>query len=506
MNTKRWLTLCVAIMMAISLVLVAACDETTHEHDYQWDYNETEHWMVCEEDNTIDESTRGAHKLVNSICVCGYMHIHAYTEWDFDELQHWKVCPTDDAIQASSYAEHVFNDKCECVCGATNHEFGYNYTADTVPAPVADGGKLTATCTKCGESTDVDYDFGVADATVVELDKNGTYYVSGDATGVVTFEFDVTIAGRYEMSLKDMVYPVSDSDNTIIHNITDVLVDSVSIMSNGELDVAYQGKMSITQDLAIKCDFDEEDVGKKVGITFTFLSGEEAILPYVLIEFAATEASEVPDGKITAHFYNTGNWESVFIHAWDGGGDLFGSWPGQQVTDVVDGWYTVTFDASEGVGIIFNNGGNGAQTKDLFPLEKEVWVTIDSQMFYTRAEAVAHAAQLKPIGSDAFFLVGKVKGDEDWSETTSDYSRVLPAEDNYSLTISLLAGDQFKIKQNVNGWDVEFGYQQVKSPDTTLFSAGGGYGTDIMVSKNCTVTITLNPSARSITIVVVSLD
>lgn len=515
MNSKKWLTLCVAFVMVLSLVLVAACN--THKHDYQWDYNDTEHWMVCEEDGEIDESTRAPHRLINSVCECGYMHIHSFTDWNYDNAQHWKVCPKDNAPDASSYAAHNFGDNCACICGATNHDFEYAYTADNVPAPLANGGELTATCAKCGETMTVSYDFGSAGASVVKLADDGTYYVSGDATGILTLEFDIVAAGRYMLSFKDMVFPV-----TAVRSLTDVLINNASIMSNGELDDTYKGKVTLSpssQDFAtLVCNFDEEDVGKTVGLKFTFLSGEAAIVPYALIEFAASEAGEVPEGLFIAHFYNTSKWDAVYIHAWVPSGDYFGGWPGQQVTEVVDGWYTLSFEVDAGsvdgatFAFIFNNGGNGAQTKDLFPTQNEVWVTVDSSMFYSAAEANAYASQLKPISGDSYFLAGVIQGQEDWSETTTNYTRVLPEEDGYSLTISLKAGDQFKIKKNVSGWDVEFGYGVLTATGengintTGLFFETGGYGGDIGVNQACTVTITLDLSTGRISIVVHSLD
>ena len=41
------------------------------------------------------------------------------------------------------------------------HTYGYNYTSENVPAPVATGGTLAATCTGCGGTQNVAYDKGV---------------------------------------------------------------------------------------------------------------------------------------------------------------------------------------------------------------------------------------------------------------------------------------------------------------------------------------------------------
>ena len=91
-----------------------------HEHAYtKWAHSDTQHWLVCPDDNAKDENSVADHEIgTNGKCVeCGYEkdHTHAYTKWKTSETEHWKVCPDDNQEQAGSRATHNFvNGECEC--------------------------------------------------------------------------------------------------------------------------------------------------------------------------------------------------------------------------------------------------------------------------------------------------------------------------------------------------------------------------------------------------------
>ena len=91
-----------------------------HEHTYtKWAHDETQHWLVCPDDNAKDENSVADHEFgTDGKCVeCGYEkpHTHAYTKWRTSDTEHWKVCPDDNVEEAGSRAPHNFvNGECEC--------------------------------------------------------------------------------------------------------------------------------------------------------------------------------------------------------------------------------------------------------------------------------------------------------------------------------------------------------------------------------------------------------
>ncbi|MDE6010310.1 MAG: starch-binding protein [Muribaculaceae bacterium] len=77
-----------------------------------------------------------------------------------------------------------------------------------------------------------------------------------------------------------------------------------------------------------------------------------------------------PTGDNIVYFYNNSNWGEVYVYAWDGDTFHFGAWPGKKMTDTVEmngvNYFWINLpDATSSTQIIFNNGGNGAQTADL---------------------------------------------------------------------------------------------------------------------------------------------
>ena len=72
------------------------------------------------------------------------------------------------------------------------------------------------------------------------------------------------------------------------------------------------------------------------------------------------------NSAITVRMYNTASWAKVGLWAWTDSGNLFSSWPGQELTEDADGMYSYTFaDEVKNVNIIFNDFGGGVQTNDI---------------------------------------------------------------------------------------------------------------------------------------------
>lgn len=121
MKKKKFLLVFAGLSLSCMLTAGAlvGCGEK-HEHAYsKWANSETQHWLVCPDDNAKDENSVADHEFgTDGKCVeCGYEkpHVHAYTKWRTSDTEHWKVCPEDNQEQAGSRAPHNFvNGECEC--------------------------------------------------------------------------------------------------------------------------------------------------------------------------------------------------------------------------------------------------------------------------------------------------------------------------------------------------------------------------------------------------------
>jgi len=65
-------------------------------------------------------------------------------------------------------------------------------------------------------------------------------------------------------------------------------------------------------------------------------------------------------------FLKPADWDHVFFFAWEGSTQLLAGWPGTEIYQSADGWYSHTFDASvKKFNFIINQGKNGVQSADL---------------------------------------------------------------------------------------------------------------------------------------------
>ncbi len=150
-------------------------------------------------------------------------HVHKYTEWGFDADGHWKQCPGDGVVDESTRATHTFVEgECECgakqetqQCAHESYDAVFKYTQDTVPAPNANGGKLTKVCSNCGATVgEVSYDAGFngggdsAPTRVHKLKGVGSYYAHLDdeasAANGINFGFGITQPGTYTISIENV--------------------------------------------------------------------------------------------------------------------------------------------------------------------------------------------------------------------------------------------------------------------------------------------------------------
>ncbi len=122
-----------------------------------------------------------------------------------------------------------------------------------------------------------------------------------------------------------------------------------------------------------------------------------------------------PSDPYTVYFDNTSSWPAVSVYIWDTAGELLGGWPGKPVTEttVISGRklykYTLTpTRALSGPQIIFNNGGNGAQTADLQLVDGGIYTPAGYEGLASgvttvaapEASTVIYNLQGMPVGSD----------------------------------------------------------------------------------------------------------
>jgi alpha-amylase len=94
-------------------------------------------------------------------------------------------------------------------------------------------------------------------------------------------------------------------------------------------------------------------------------SGDQLSVMRFTDKAAAEEALGVSGTFTTAYFYNTEGWDTVCAYTW--GATALSEWPGKELTQDEDGWYSIVLPAGAGedLNIIFNNGNNGKQTSDM---------------------------------------------------------------------------------------------------------------------------------------------
>ena len=109
-------TLTASMIIALTFGGLTACgNENSHVHDYtKWEYNDSQHWKVCEEDGA--ESTHVDHffnPVDDYVCECGAQHTHVY-EWKHNAEYHWQECS--DGFKTRK-EQHSFDKNGVCKCG-----------------------------------------------------------------------------------------------------------------------------------------------------------------------------------------------------------------------------------------------------------------------------------------------------------------------------------------------------------------------------------------------------
>ena len=200
---------------------------------------------------------------------------------------------------------------------------------------------------------------------------------------------------------------------------------------------------------------------------------------------------------ITLYYYTT-EWTNVNLYTFANNATVGADWPGVAMTAVegMDGWYTVTVNASvTGLYVIFNDGTH--QTADLAYTGLNYWVGGVAYETLEEAEAaIANPPVVEPTLTE-WYLKGTMNG---WSDN-AEYLFTYDENGVATLTVALEAGANFKVA--TSNWSSEFGYSAVQG--NANFQEGtndeGVHNGNIAVVVAGTYTFTITDGALTITVV-----
>ena len=176
MKRKSIVTICaIALMLVLSLSVLAACNKNKHNFSGEWKNDEQYHWHECvtkkhtdvadKADHTFDagvvtkDPTEAEEGVKTFTCtVCGYQkteavpklgHTFDMNKWKYDDENHWHPATCGHADEKKDLGAHVWNE------GVVTKE----------PTEAEEGVK-TYTCTTCGKTKT---------ATIGRLDHEHTF-------------------------------------------------------------------------------------------------------------------------------------------------------------------------------------------------------------------------------------------------------------------------------------------------------------------------------------------
>ncbi len=185
-----------------------------------------------------------------------------------------------------------------------------------------------------------------------------------------------------------------------------------------------------------------------------------------------TSGGDVGTGEsctVTLHFGNTTSWDKVNLYSWiPGGNTLLGNWPGTQLIQGADGFYSCSFEVPSGskVNFIYSNG-SGSQTVDLqlgtVTSDTEKWIKLseqDSEGKYTASQQTsAYTIAISPqvngnnitfeyVGdATSVYVAGSFNG---WNSTANPMTK---NGNKWSVTVPIANYGQYEYKFVIDGKD-----------------------------------------------------
>ena len=176
MKRKSIVTICaIALMLVLSLSVLAACNKNKHNFSSEWKNDEQYHWHECVTKKHTDVADKAEHTFDAGVVtkdpteaeegvktftctVCGYQkteavpklgHTFDMNKWKYDDENHWHPATCGHADEKKDLGAHVWNE------GVVTKE----------PTETEEGVK-TYTCTTCGKTKT---------ATIGKLDHKHTF-------------------------------------------------------------------------------------------------------------------------------------------------------------------------------------------------------------------------------------------------------------------------------------------------------------------------------------------
>ncbi len=164
----------------------------------------------------------------------------------------------------------------------------------------------------------------------------------------------------------------------------------------------------------------EVDLTKSTNISGTVKTGTTT---------ATYKYNYVEPTNLIVHYYNSNNWPSVSIYAYDESGasvvKYTGAWPGAAMTAEGDGWYSYEVEDTESAQVIMNNNGGGAQdpagtSTPGYDASGEVWIKNGTVSTGGKVKVIYQTTSGTILGTET--LTGIADGTTTYTTTAKTFS------------------------------------------------------------------------------------
>ena len=140
----------------------------------------------------------------------------------------------------------------------------------------------------------------------------------------------------------------------------------------------------------------------------------------------------------------SGDWGEYAVYAW-GDAEVYGSWPGQVLEPIKDGWYSFTVPVNRPINLIINNNGNGKQFDFLQnPTSSVCYEFVIGEGNNDCDWTEVNCPDLSDYPS-AMYIIGQDFGEWNWeSETVVTMNPVNGHEGHFWAVRYIKAGQGFK--------------------------------------------------------------
>ena len=217
-------------------------------------------------------------------------------------------------------------------------------------------------------------------------------------------------------------------------------------------------------------------------------SSGQLIVNRYLSKGKAEEALGVSGSFTTAYFYNTQDWESVYVYTW--GATTLGEWPGKEMTQEEDGWYKIVLPAGAGeeLNIIFNNGGAGKQTSDMKITDMKYRFFLHNgiafQKYGSKKDALAAIATGEDVSYTTIYFYNEKADNEAWQNVAL---YVYGGENGeYNNLIGGWPGKAMDREEGTNWYTADVPTKAIETGTLTYIFNNNGAGEQLADNKDIT--------------------